>query len=112
MKRVFSLFILFVMIGSAQASVDNTTSVKDSLLRVLNHQSKDERLNTLYSLACLDQMSPSCAYYLGRLLEEATELENKEYQCLAMYGHVIYYFNHQDENNTTVWMQKLSPIAL
>lgn len=111
MKRLFSLFVISIVIGFVQASVDNTT-VKDSLLRVLNSQKKGERLNTLYSLACLDPMAPSCIYYLNKLLEEATGLEDKGYQCLAMYGHVIYYFNHQDEENTTVWMKKLSPVAL
>ncbi|KAA3710375.1 hypothetical protein, partial [Bacteroides salyersiae] len=61
MKRLFSLFVISIVIGFAQASVDNTT-VKDSLLRVLNSQKKGERLNTLYSLACLDPMAPSCIY--------------------------------------------------
>lgn len=113
MKRLFSLFVLFIIIGFAKVSADNTTTVKDSLLKVLNDQPKGEaRLNTLYSLVRLDLMSPSCLYYLGKLLEEATELKDEENQCLAMYAYVVYYYNHQDENNTTVWMNKLALVAL
>ena len=113
MKRLFSLFVLFILVGFVKISADNTTTVKDSLIKVLSHQPKGEaRLNTLYSLARLNLMSPSCLYYLGKLLKEATELEDEKNQCLAMYAHVVYYYNHQDENNTTVWMNKLASVAL
>lgn len=113
MKRFFILFVIYLFAGFVKVSADSTITVKDSLLRVLNGQPKGEaRLNTLYALARLDQMSPTCVYYLGKLLEEATELDDKENQCLAMYGHVVYYYNHQDENRTTVWMNKLSSVAL
>lgn len=113
MKRLFSLFILLILVGFVKVSADNATTVKDSLLKVLRRQPKGEpRLNTLYSLARLDLMSPSCLYYLDKLLEEATELKDEKNQCLAMYAYVVYYYNHQDENSTTVWMDKLATIAL
>ena len=114
MKRLFSLFVLLILLaGFVKVSADNTIALKDSLLKVLNHQSKGKsRLNTLYSLARLDLMSPSCLYYLGKMLEEATELKDEENQCLAMYAHEVYYYNHQDENNTTIWMNKLASVAL
>ena len=111
MKRLFIFFILLA--GIAEISADNTQAVKDSLLKALSAQpAGKERLSTLYSLACLDQMSPYCIYYFDKLLKESTHQNDIEYQCLAMYGHVVYYFNHQDEENTTQWMNRLSDIAL
>ena len=113
MKRLFSLFILLILLGLVKVSADNATTVKDSLLKVWNSQPKGEsRLNTLYSLARLDQMSPSCVYYLGKLLDEATELDDKKNQCLAMYAHVVYYYNHQDEDRTTVLIIERAAVTL
>ena len=57
-------------------------------------------------------MSPSCLNYLDRLLKEAAVQEDIEYQCLAMYAYVVYYFNHQDGKNTKLWMDKLTEISL
>ena len=47
MKRLFSLFILLILVGLVKVSADNATTVKDSLLKVLNSQPKGEsRLNS------------------------------------------------------------------
>lgn len=114
MKRLWIFFILIVLAGgTGKALSSNNEAAKDSLLQILDTLPADSsRLEMLYSLAYLDPMSPSCVYYLGKLLEEATTQDNKYYQCLALYAHVVYYFNHQDEENTVIWMDKLSPVAL
>lgn len=111
MKRLWIFFILIVLAGgTGKALSSNNEAAKDSLLQILDTLPADSsRLEMLYSLAYLDPMSPSCVYYLGKLLEEATTQDNKYYQCLALYAHVVYYFNHQDEENTVIWMDKLSP---
>jgi len=98
--------------GTGKALSSNNEAAKDSLLQILDTLPADSsRLEMLYSLAYLDLMSPSCVYYLGKLLEEATTQDNKYYQCIALYAHVVYYFNHQDEENTVIWMDKLSPVS-
>ena len=99
MKRLWIFFILIVLAGgTGKALSSNNEAAKDSLLQILDTLPADSsRLEMLYSLAYLDPMSPSCVYYLGKLLEEATTQDNKYYQCLALYAHVVYYFNHQDE---------------
>ena len=114
MKRLWIFFVLIVLAGgTGKALSSNNEAAKDSLLQILDTLPADSsRLEMLYSLAYLDPMSPSCVYYLGKLLEEATTQDNKYYQCLALYAHVVYYFNHQDEENTVIWMDKLSPVAL
>lgn len=88
-------------------------TVKDSLVQVLDTiPANKTRLNVLYLLAYQDPMSPSCLNYLDRLLKEAAVQEDIEYQCLAMYAYVVYYFNHQDGKNTKLWMDKLTEISL
>lgn len=107
--RTFCLILIaLIHIHPAQSA-----TVKDSLLQVLDTiPANSSRLNTLYLLVYQEPMSPSCLDYLDRLLKEATVQDNKEYQCMAMYAYVIYYFNHQDGKNTKHWMDKLSEIAL
>lgn len=113
MKRLFLLFILFMFIGQTKLLSHDSVMIKDSLLKIVEALPADSsRLNMLYSLAYQDPMSPSCIYYLGELLKQATEQDNKEYQCRALYAHVVYYFNHQDEEKTVFWMDELAKIAL
>lgn len=90
MKRLWIFFILIVLAGgTGKALSSNNEAAKDSLLQILDTLPADSsRLEMLYSLAYLDPMSPSCVYYLGKLLEEATTQDNKYYQCLALYAHV------------------------
>ena len=88
MKRLWIFFILIVLAGgTGKALSSNNEAAKDSLLQILDTLPADSsRLEMLYSLAYLDPMSPSCVYYLGKLLEEATTQDNKYYQCLALYA--------------------------
>lgn len=111
MKRRYIVYlILMTLIHICPA---RTTSVKDSLLQILDTiPANRSRLEVLYLLSYQDPISPSCLTYLNRLLEEATAQEDEEYQCMAMYAYVIYYFNHQDEKNTKKWMERLTAIAL
>lgn len=110
MKRI--LILLMILIGATtQARPDG--NVKDSLLRILDTiPANTDRLELLYTLAAQDPMSSSCIDYFDQLLQESVAQENEEYQGLAMYGHVIYYYNHQEEDSTVVWMNRLSDIAL
>lgn len=66
MKRLLTLFILAILAGAPQAFCNQTETEKDSLLQILDTlPANASRLETLYELAYLDPMSPSCAYYLG-----------------------------------------------
>lgn len=113
MKRCLIFILLLTGITNLKVFADNRTTAEDSLLKVVQALPADSsRLEKLYLLACQDQVSPSCVFYLGELLKEATRQDNKKYQCMAMYAHVVYYFNCQDEGNTVSWMNKLSESAL
>lgn len=113
MKRLLIFFIITICTGGYSVFSDNITTTEDSVFTVLNSMPNDSsRLNMLYTIAYKDPMSPSCIRYISKLLDEATKQNNKKYQCLATYAHVTYYFNHQDEENTVIWMEKLSKLAL
>ena len=111
MKRI-GIFCI-ILLGLITIQTAQAMTVKDSLVQVLDTiPANKTRLNVLYLLAYQDPMSPSCLNYLDRLLKEAAVQEDIEYQCLAMYAYVVYYFNHQDGKNTKLWMDKLTEISL
>lgn len=111
MKRI-GIFCI-ILLGLITIQTAQAMTVKDSLVQVLDTiPANKTRLNVLYLLAYQDPMSPSCLNYLDRLIKEAAVQEDIEYQCLAMYAYVVYYFNHQDGKNTKLWMDKLTEISL
>lgn len=111
--KSFVIFLLLLFTATLRIYSENAVSFKDSLNNTLEAMPADSsRLNMLYDLVYQDPMSPRALYYLDRMLEEAIKQGNKKYQCTAMYAHILYYFNHQDEKNTIEWMKKLAEIAL
>ena len=69
MKQIFTLLIaLCWLLPSAHADV-RRTEAKDSLLRIyLASPADTTRLETLYQIALLDQLSPTFIYYENKLL--------------------------------------------
>lgn len=86
MKQIFTLLIaLCWLLPSAHADV-RRTEAKDSLLRIyLASPADTTRLETLYQIALLDQLSPTFIYYENKLLEEAIAQKNILYQSAAIY---------------------------
>ena len=70
MKQIFTLLIaLCWLLPSAHADV-RRTEAKDSLLRIyLASPADTTRLETLYQIALLDQLSPTFIYYENKLPE-------------------------------------------
>ncbi len=98
MKQIFTLLIaLCWLLPSAHADV-RRTEAKDSLLRIyLASPADTTRLETLYQIALLDQLSPTFIYYENKLLEEA--IAQKIYLTrVRPYAHIIYYYNLLDQN--------------
>lgn len=113
MKRFIIFLIILTGIGGTKLFSSNLTTVKDSLLKVVETLPADtSRLEGLLSLYSLDPMSPSSLQYLDRMMKEARQQGNKYFECMGMYGHVVYYFNHQDPENLALWMDKLAEPAL
>lgn len=113
MKQAFIFFLMLTGFIFTKSFANTSTHTTDSLLKMVNELPADSsRLKMLYALICQDQLSSSSPTYLEKLLKESIQQDNKYYQCLALHAYVIYYFNHQDEENTVNWMKKLSETAL
>ena len=113
MKRILILLIILIYSGGAKLLSNSSTSAKDSLLKVLETLPADTtRLEMFITLVHLDPMSPSSLTFLDQMLEEAIQQGNKYYECYAVYSHLVYDFNHQDEDNVSLWMEKLEKLAV
>ena len=90
MKQIFTLLIaLCWLLPSAHADV-RRTEAKDSLLRIyLASPADTTRLETLYQIALLDQLSPTFIYYENKLLEEA---HRPEKYTLPECGHICAHY--------------------
>lgn len=90
MKQIFTLLIaLCWLLPSAHADV-RRTEAKDSLLRIyLASPADTTRLETLYQIALLDQLSPTFIYYENKLLEEAIAQKNIPYQSADICAHYL-----------------------
>ena len=69
------------------------------------------RLETLYQIALLDQLSPTFIYYENKLLEEAIAQKNILYQSAAIYAHIIYYYNLLDQKHAEQWLRRLEQLS-
>lgn len=100
MKQIFTLLIaLCWLLPSAHADV-RRTEAKDSLLRIyLASPADTTRLETLYQIALLDQLSPTFIYYENKLLEEAIAQKNIPYQS-APYMRTLFI-------TTTYWTKNM-----
>ena len=84
----------------------------DSLLRIyLASPADTTRLETLYQIALLDQLSPTFIYYENKLLEEAIAQKNILYQSAAIYAHIIYYYNLLDQKHAEQWLKRLEQLS-
>lgn len=112
MKQIFALLIaLFGVLLSAHADT-RPAAAKDSLLRIYLASAADTtRLEALYQIALIDQLSPTFIYYENKLLEEATAQKNRLYQSAAIYAHIIYYYNRLDWKHTEQWLHRLEQFA-
>ena len=109
MKQIFTLLIaLCWLLPSAHADV-RRTEAKDSLLPP--PPADTTRLETLYQIALLDQLSPTFIYYENKLLEEAIAQKNILYQSAAIYAHIIYYYNLLDQKHAEQWLKRLEQLS-
>lgn len=109
---LFTLLTVCLLLPAVVHAEKRQSQVKDSLLRVYLASPPDTtRLEVLYQLALLDQLSPTFIYYENKLLNEAIAQKNIRYQSAATYAHVVYYYNQLDEKHTEQWMYKLQRLA-
>lgn len=113
MKHLLAVLVFLGLFMPVQATNKHKAQVKDSLLRIYLASPPDTtRLKALYDIALLEpQSSPSLLHYMDKLQEEAVAQKNLPYQSLAIYYHIMYYYNRLDRKNATQWVQALEELA-
>lgn len=82
----------------------------DSLLKVLQTLPRDTmRLNVLNQIIRIEQNNYQCIQYSDTLMKEALRLENDKYAGMAAYYHVLYYYNHSNQDSVSKWLTIMEP---
>lgn len=107
------LLIVYLTFSIGHLSINaQSTSVKDSLWNKYESAPKDSTcLDILHDIARLHQQSPVFLYYENKLLKEAKAQNSIRYQSIAIYEHIIYYYNRLDLKSVTRWMERMEDLA-
>lgn len=109
MKRFIIILALFGLLLPAHAG---KKEVKDSLLRIYVASPPDtSRLEALHQLSLLEPRSLTFIYYQDKLLKEAVAQKEVRYQSLAIYHHILFFYNRLDEKHTAQWVHRLEQLA-
>ena len=112
MKQIFTLLIALCCCYRPHTQMcDGQKPRIACYVYILPPQPDTTRLETLYQIALLDQLSPTFIYYENKLLEEAIAQKNILYQSAAIYAHIIYYYNLLDQKHAEQWLKRLEQLS-
>ncbi|WP_195630781.1 sensor histidine kinase [Bacteroides finegoldii] len=108
MKRI--ALLLFVLCCSLDGKASTYTSASDSLLKVLQTIPHDTiRLNIISQIIRIEQNNSRCIQYADTLMKEALLLHNDKYAGMSAYYHILYYYNHNDQDSVSKWLNIMRP---
>lgn len=108
MKRI--ALLLFVLCCSLNGKASTYTSASDSLLKVLQTIPHDTiRLNIISQIIRIEQNNSRCIQYADTLMKEALLLHNDKYAGMSAYYHILYYYNHNDQDSVSKWLNIMRP---
>lgn len=108
MKRI--ALLLFVLCCSLNGTASTYTSASDSLLKVLQTIPHDTiRLNIISQIIRIEQNNSRCIQYADTLMKEALLLHNDKYAGMSAYYHILYYYNHNDQDSVSKWLNIMRP---
>lgn len=108
MKRI--ALLLFVLCCSLNGKASTYTSASDSLLKVLQTIPHDTiRLNIISQIIRIEQNNSRCVQYADTLMKEALLLNNDKYAGMSAYYHILYYYNHNDQDSVSKWLNIMRP---
>ena len=108
MKRI--ALLLFVLCCSLNGKASTYTSASDSLLKVLQTIPHDTiRLNIISQIIRIEQNNGRCIQYADTLMKEALLLHNDKYAGMSAYYHILYYYNHNDQDSVSKWLNIMRP---
>ena len=108
MKRI--ALLLFVLCCSLNGKASTYTSASDSLLKVLQTIPHDTiRLNIISQIIRIEQNNSRCIQYADTLMKETLLLHNDKYAGMSAYYHILYYYNHNDQDSVSKWLNIMRP---
>jgi putative two-component system sensor histidine kinase len=108
MKRI--ALLLFVLCCSLNGKASTYTSASDSLLKVLQTIPHDTiRLNIISQIIRIEQNNSRCIQHADTLMKEALLLHNDKYAGISAYYHILYYYNHNDQDSVSKWLNIMRP---
>lgn len=108
MKRI--ALLLFVLCCSLNGKASTYTSASDSLLKVLQTIPHDTiRLSIISQIIRIEQNNSRCIQYADTLMKEALLLHNDKYAGMSAYYHILYYYNHNDQDSVSKWLNIMRP---
>lgn len=109
MKQTILLFVIVCCTISGKASI-KVTLESDSLIKVLQTLPHDTtRLNVLNQIIRIEQSNEQCIQYSDILMKEALHLGNNKYASMAAYYHILYYYNHNNQDSVAKWITIMEP---
>ena len=95
---------------SLNGKASTYTSASDSLLKVLQTIPHDTiRLNIISQIIRIEQNNSRCIQYADTLMKEALLLHNDKYAGMSAYYHILYYYNHNDQDSVSKWLNIMRP---
>lgn len=108
MKKI--ILLLFALCCSLNGKASIYTSASDSLLKVLQTTPHDTiRLNIISQIIRIEQNNSRCVQYADTLMKEALLLNNDKYAGMSAYYHILYYYNHNDQDSVSKWLNIMRP---
>ena len=108
MKQI--ILLLFALCCSLNGKASIYTSASDSLLRVLQTIPHDTiRLNIISQIIRIEQNNSRCVQYADTLMKEALLSNNDKYAGMSAYYHILYYYNHNDQDSVSKWLNIMRP---
>lgn len=108
MKQI--ILLLFALCCSLNGKASIYTSASDSLLKVLQTIPHDTiRLNIISQIIRIEQNNSRCVQYADTLMKEALLLNNDKYAGMSAYYHILYYYNHNDQDSVSKWLNIMRP---
>lgn len=110
--KLFLISSWLFIIGFISPLRSETFPKEDSVMNVLSGLPHDiKRLELLLNLVCIDDASTKGLNYSSMLLEEALVQKNEEYQALALYHRLEFYYMQNDQEMVQHCMKGIDPIA-
>lgn len=109
MKRLLLFILIYYCATAGKAEVTDTSDSLFQVYQTLPHDTT--RLNALTKIIKIEQNNYKCIQYSDTLMKEALKLKDSKYATLAVYYHLVYYYNRSEQDSVNKWIVKMEPFV-